>query len=177
MKTLLMAVALAACLAAPAPAQRGRGLSTSLGEAGLERLELLRMWRLIDQLEVDEEQAAKLFPLWSRHQRERRALQAERGKLGRELTRLLADEETGDGELEAQIAQVEAMDARIATASSDFHRQLATVLTARQRARLLLFPEQFRGELREVLKGIRDAPPFGGHRGFMFQGGGRPDAE
>ena len=61
------------------------------GEArfSAKRMELLRLWRLVDELRVDEAQAEKLFPLWSRQHRQRRELQVERKALTEELRDLL----------------------------------------------------------------------------------------
>jgi hypothetical protein len=56
-----------------------------------EQFELVRMWKLVETLEIDEGQAAKVFPAFSRHSRQRRALQADHGELLKGLGKSLQD--------------------------------------------------------------------------------------
>lgn len=173
MSIALFAVLCLASWAVPCASESGRvardgsGRPGTLNEAS-ERLDLLRMWRLIDRLEVREDQAADLFPMWSRHRRERRDMQAERARLAKGLTEALDDSSGTESQLLKWMGRMEALDARLAEAEGAFRSELAQVLDVRQRARLMLFPEQFRGEVSEMIRGLRGMPSYGSR-----QGGGR----
>ena len=57
-----------------------------------ERVEMLKLWRIIDELEIDEQQAAELFPFWSKNQRNKRGLGDEQREATRSLRALLDSE-------------------------------------------------------------------------------------
>lgn len=182
---MLIMVCVAVCIAgwaAPSASQPGRpGRGAANGSehlaAAAERLDLLRMWRLIDKLEVREDQAARLFPMWSTHRRHRRDLQSERARLADQLAELLRDPSASESQLLKQMAEVEAMDRRLADTERAFRQELGQVLDARQRARLLLFPDQFRGELTEMVRGLRGMHPFGSMQGGRGWSRGRAPAD
>ncbi len=126
-----------------------------------ERVEMLKLWRIIDELEIEEEQAAELFPYWSKNQREKRSLGDERHKATRALHQLLQSEDTDDGDLEKQIGMIQAIDKRVFEQKKAFGDGLKKHLDARQRARLMVFEERFRGDLRDMVKGFRRMRPDG----------------
>ncbi len=138
----------------------GRGGPKGRTEAS-ERLDLLRMWRLIDKLEVREDQAADLFPMWSRHRRERRELQAERARLAEGLAQALDEASSSESQLLEWMGRLAAVGTRRAEAEAAFSRDLGKVLDVRQRAHLLLFQDQFRGEISEMVRGLRGMPSPG----------------
>jgi Spy/CpxP family protein refolding chaperone len=127
------------------------------GEArfSAKRMELLRLWRLVDELRVDEAQAEKLFPLWSRQHRQRRELQVERKALTEELRDLLDSDDVEEGALEKHIAQIRDLDRKRGALETATNDELTKLLSTRQQARLLLFGQQFRGDLKEIIQGFR----------------------
>ena len=126
-----------------------------------QRMELLRMWRLVDELEIDEAQAEKLFPVWSRHRRLRDELRADRKRLTDELGKLLDKEDVEDAALEKQIGDIRALDRKSDETKTAMQKDIAQLLTVRQQARLLLFDESFRGDLREIVRMFRRGPSSG----------------
>ncbi|MEE2659097.1 MAG: hypothetical protein VX733_11370 [Candidatus Latescibacterota bacterium] len=150
------------------PPPPGEGMTRPSGQ----HLELLRMWRLVDELQLDEAQARKVFPVMSRLRREIKELRKNRLGLERELA---ADLESGadDSRLEAQIERVRVAGRAIRDCRSRIHGELDAVLTLRQRAQLLLFEDTFRSELREIVSRMRRSSVEGGRpRGdrSMFRG-------
>lgn len=142
--TILTAI----CIALIAVAAVGQGMSE-------ERVEMLKLWRIIDELEIDEQQAAELFPYWSKNQRSKRGLGDERREATRSLRTLLDSEGTGDGELEKQIETIQAIDNRMFELIKKFRDGLKKHLNVQQRARLMVFEERFRGDLRDMVRGFR----------------------
>ena len=123
-----------------------------------EHLELLRMWRLIDHLGLDEAQAAKVFPVFRRQREARESLTAERRQVLASLKQKL-DEGASDGELREAIAQARQMETRLREAEAASEKELADLLSVEQQARLLLFDATFRADLREMVRSMRGAGP------------------
>ena len=125
------------------------------GSMPRERLELIRMWRLVDELQIGEEQAARLFPFWSNHRRQSREIQQDRKKAADELVNLLRQEEVRDEVLKEKMKQIRAIDKKKEELARIFHGKMVELLTVRQQARLLLFEEKFRKDLQDFLKEVR----------------------
>ena len=136
-----------------------------------DRLELIRLWWLVDELQIDEEQATHLFPVWSRHHHQRRELQQRRQRAAEELAELLKQEDTEEEALKKQIEQVRGLDKEKEDLTRQFHNSMAELLTVRQQARLVLFDDGFRKDLQELIRAFRqfrrsrDGPPGRRFRG------------
>ena len=125
------------------------------GGRSLDRIQFLKMWRLVDQLEIDVDQAAVLFPLLSQHHRKMDELRVQRKKAAGDLRHILAGESPTDPELLAAMEQVVDLDRRLRVADDEFKKGLEGHLTIRQRAKLVLFSDHFRRDLREIVEGMR----------------------
>ena len=164
MRTIKMAAALVLITASvhgqgPLPA-RDAGISG-------EGMEMLKLWRIIDELEIEEEQAAELFPYWSKHQRDKRELVGERLQATRALHHLLMEEGVSDADIEKQIDEIRGIDRRVEEQESEFRDGLEKRLSVRQQARLIVFEQRFRGDLRDMVRGFR-----GMRRGWEGSGSG-----
>ena len=80
-------------------------MSETMSGKKREHLELLRMWRLVDKLEIDEEQAMSVFPAFHRQRTERETLEKRRRSLLAVVTRQLK-EEVADDDLLASISEL-----------------------------------------------------------------------
>ena len=127
----------------------------SEGGRSLDRIQFLKMWGLVDQLEIDVDQAAVLFPLLSQHHRKMEELRVRRKKAARDLRHILGGESPEDSELLAAMEQVVDLDRRLRMADDGFRKGLEGHLTIRQRAKLVLFSDHFRRDLREIVEGMR----------------------
>jgi len=175
MKTTLVALALLLTLLSHADvfAQPDRRNGPSQ-----ERLELLKLWRLVDELEITEEQSVRLFPVLSAHRRAVRDLQAKHRTVGEDLERLLQKEGVSDGELRDKMGALRLLESQESELKSSFHKQLEGLLSARQQAQFLLFEGRFRGDLRGIVRQFREleggdaSAPHRRGRGFRQR---RPD--
>lgn len=168
---LLVAGLLAAWSATPALAQPPWA---EAGENRKEHFELLRMWRLVDELAIDEQQAERVFPVFRRHRVQRDSLAMVRI---RALTRLRKQLEgdADEAELSALILQARAAAVELRQAEEGFAAELTTVLSTRQQAQLLLFDSSFRSDLQDVVRRMRGGgrqAPEGPERG-PTRGAGR----
>ena len=151
-KSLFMTISVLLLAAAQVTGQRLEGRP----QFSAQRMELLRLWRLVDELKIDEAQAEKLFPVWSRHRRQRQELQAERKRMAAELRDLLDGDDVDDGALEKRIGEIRDLDKKRGELETTMNSELAKLLSVRQQARFLLFNQQFRGDLKEIIQGLHD---------------------
>ena len=121
-----------------------------------KRIELIRMWKLTEELDLTEETGAKLFPILHKYDEKRIKLGKERRKITEQLRKALEDEATPDEEIEAAMEKVE----KNALAASDLLRQqreeLKGVLSPRQQAKFILFQGEFQREIRKLIAEARE---------------------
>ena len=136
-------------------AEPGWSESPSDGMRSRDRIMFMKMWRLVDQLEIDVDQAAVLFPLFSQHYRQMKEMRAGRKKAVGHLRDLLEEESPEDSKLLAAMQKVADFDKRLRATDDVFKKGLQKHLTVRQRAKLLLFSDHFRRDLRGFVEGMR----------------------
>ncbi len=121
-----------------------------------ERIELIRMWKLTEKLDLTEETGAKLFPILHNYDQKRTKLQKEHQNIMKKLREAIEDEATSDGEIEAAMDNWE----KNALAVSDLIRQqreeLKGILSPRQQAKFILFQRQFDREIRKIIAEARE---------------------
>jgi len=133
---------------------------------------MLRMWRMVDELEIDEDQAMRVFPAFRRQRVQQDSLEKQCRDLLAVVTRQLG-EQGNDDELQASIRNVRAAQEAIKLSQAAFDKELAKLLTTRQQARLLLFDSTFRTDLVDIVRRMRGAGEGPGSEGMPGPGGGR----
>jgi len=132
-------------LAQPGPPQDSRQF---------ERIEQWKKVRLIEILEMKEDQSVRFFSRMSEHDRQRRELMHARGEALDKLERLVRNR-AGSAELEKVIPEVLDLDSRIREEQRNFFSGLGDILTVVQQAKFLLFERQFEKELREAMREVQ----------------------
>jgi hypothetical protein len=119
-----------------------------------ERLEQLRRIKLIETLELNEEQAVRLSVREKEFRAKEKEMLDRRRAMAEEL-RTLIDENAGDDALRAQLARLDEIGAQIVHAKHAFLLSLNDFLTMRQIAGIVLFEQKFALEVRRLLKNAR----------------------
>lgn len=154
---MVAAVVLAA--AGPVAAQR-------LEAARAERvMEALLVWRLVDELDLSQEQVCRILPPLRALKQARLTFGRRRMELVREIRTLLREQPADRGRVEAKIRELQA-------ARQEFHRrrgealgQIRAALTSEQRVRFALIQEAFDRETLSLLGDVEH---------FVRHGRGRP---
>jgi len=120
--------------------------------------EMLRMWRLTQELDLSEEEAAKVFPLLKRYSQKRRDLQLKRRKLLRELQELL-DEGTTRERLSEKMGEIEKVTRELEETRWEEWERLKEILPPRKQARYLLFHHRFVKDLWRIMRKPGEPPP------------------
>lgn len=117
------------------------------------RMEMVKMWRLTEELELTEEQAAKFFPRY-------RALMADFEEIRKERRGLLEEIRKGEGEgkelkasdVEKVISRAQEMERRRSDREFEFIRKLSDILTPQQVIRYAAFEARFKERLMDAVR-------------------------
>ncbi len=121
------------------------------GSRPFERIEQWKKVRLIETLDLKEDQSVRFFARLNEHDAQRRQLHKARGEALDRLDRLVRNHGSA-AELEKAIPEVQAASEKISEEDRRFFSSLNDILTVEQRAKLVLFERQFEKELREAMR-------------------------
>lgn len=133
---------------------------TSENPKPLETLENLKMWRLTEELNLNEEQASKIFPKLKKIRELKEKRKEERDKEIEKLSELLAKKAKGD-EIKKQVELIRNNDKKHHSECEKIQDEIFAVLTPEQQAKYLLFHIGFEGKIKKMLRKIK-----GWRRGF-----------
>jgi hypothetical protein len=121
-----------------------------------KRIQLIRMWKLTEELDLTEETGAKLFPILHKYDEKRMELHKERHTIMNELRKALENVATTDEVIEAVM---EKLNENTLAASDLIRRQreeLKGILSLRQQAKFVLFQREFHREIRKIISEARE---------------------
>ena len=132
-------------------AQPGRPGDAQGTDRPSDRIENLRKVRLVEILELKEDQSVRFLARLNEHDNTRRDLMKERGEALDRLERLIRNN-AADAEFEKGFAEVAAIDDKVTAERHRFFTGLSDILTPTQRAKMLIFERRFEKELREAMR-------------------------
>lgn len=119
-----------------------------------ERLEQFKKVRLIELLDMKEEQSVRFFARLNEHENMKRDLMKEKMALLDRVEKLVRND-ADPKEFESVFPEVAALNAKIQQEDQKFFDGLGDILTAQQRGKFLLFERHFERELREAMREIQ----------------------
>jgi Spy/CpxP family protein refolding chaperone len=158
-----------------------------------ERVEILRMWKMMEALDLDKATADKIFEIRRKFVAEKKRLEQDVAEDFRRMRQLLreAPDKTDERELERLLKSIGEKRKKIEALWNQQYDDVSKVLSIRQQAELMLFLKDFNRQLRSLMQppgthGHGQPPHMGkGRRGMgppMPPGGppgppppGRPD--
>jgi len=133
-------------------AQPGRaGDAQGGGDRPFDRIESLRKVRLVEILELKEDQSVRFLARLNEHDNARRALMKDRGEALDRLERLIRNK-ADDAEYQKAFAEVASIDDSLMMERKTFFAGLSDILTPTQRAKMLIFERRFERELRDAMR-------------------------
>ena len=131
----------------------------------MERIETLKMWKLTEALDLNEQQTAKLFPLMTSFRKRQDSLRQVMESDIKQLKDAI-DNNADSSEISDIIGEiVDIKDAQCRN-EADFYSELQGILTIEQQGKFILFEIDFRRKMMDL---IRDF-----HRGEMRHKKGNP---
>lgn len=117
----------------------------------LERIERLRKVRLIEMLDLKEDQSVRFFARMNDHDKVRRDLKRQKAEVLDRIERLVRNH-ANDQEFEKEYPEVRAIEGKLVEENWNFFDSLKDILTPEQRGKYLLFERHFEVELREAMR-------------------------
>jgi hypothetical protein len=131
---------------------------------GYERIQQLRKVRLVEMLELREEQAVRFMARFNAFEEQRKKSMDERGEAMDRLERLVRNN-ADSVEYEKAFAEIMKIDERLVGDRHSFIAGLGDILSIEQRAKFILFERRFQKELREAMREAAHRRRFGGGEG------------
>ena len=113
-----------------------------------KKVEALRAWRLTEELNLDEETSARLFPAMREADEERRQIHVRNRELIREMARELAGEGTGPARIDEILDELTANRREMNRAEERHLNRVREILDSEGTARYLMFQLRFERELK-----------------------------
>ena len=114
----------------------------------------LRAWRIVEELKLDENASARLFPILARYDEQELALAAERRDIAQELRTLLAAPRPDDAKLSAAIDRMIANRVKRHAFKDERIKELRKVLTPVQQAKLVLLLPRLEREFAQFIREV-----------------------
>jgi Spy/CpxP family protein refolding chaperone len=118
-------------------------------------IEKVRLYRLIQELKLTDEQSTKLFPKLQEMRKNEHAFHTERLEIVEKLKKLLG-ENASDGELTKVLDEFAAAFKKRAQSQAEELQSIRGILTAAQQAKFLIFQDEFEKEVRDLIKEVRE---------------------
>jgi len=147
-------LALALLMPVAAAAQPGGPGSPRGWQRSVERIEHLKKVRLVEMLDLTEEQSVRFFARRNDHENTIHSLMKEKNDRLDRIERMVRNA-ADPADIEKAFPDVLATEAKMHQEREKFFRSLSDLLTAEQRAKYLLFERQFERELREAMRDAR----------------------
>ncbi len=151
--------------AQPPPGKRFQGSP----EERRDRIRMVRMWRLIDILDLEEGQSERFFLALKRSDAEQDRLNDGREQLSRVLMRMIRRPETTEKALVDTMLAIQREEELLRQAKSTFRSEAAKILSVRQQAHLMLFEQRFDHVLRDAIMDIMQHRRRRGGEGRKFR--------
>ena len=124
-----------------------------------KRINLIRMWRLTEELNLDEETGSKLFPLLRQYEEKRRDLAKKREELIFALKAQLKTGQPHEDGIKAILKKWEEIRAEEQDLNQKEKEDLKGILSIEQQAKYLLFQQEFTKEMRRMIADVRERRP------------------
>jgi hypothetical protein len=121
-----------------------------------KRIELIRMWKLTEELDLTEEIGAKLFPILHKYDGKRMALHKERHDIISRLRKALENEASSDEAIEGVMDTLEKNSLAELDLTRQQRKELQGILSPRQQAKFILFQREFHREIRKIIAEARE---------------------
>lgn len=144
---------------------RGSELSEKKREEVMKKIEAVRIWRLTEELKLDQGTAAKLSAFLSTFDQQRKTVLREQVTIMKDLRHAVNTPKSDEAKLKAALEKLEKNHSAMQELKEKEFNGLKEILTIEQQARFVLFQQKFQHEMRKMLEGARaggqDRPGMG----------------
>ncbi len=130
-------------------------------EAVRKKVEAVRMWRLTEDLKLDEKTSARLASFLSSLDEKRRGLMRVRMDLQRNIRTGLQKEHPDEKKLQSDLDKLDKVRQDMMGLEVKETDGIKEILTVEQQARYVVFQQEFRREMRGMIAGAKEGGPGG----------------
>ena len=120
-----------------------------------ERIRMVKIWKLTEELNLSEEQSEKFFPAYNKFQADREAIEDKRRETIKQLDELTLSEDPSGKQINSLLDRLESLDQELRDKKAGFRIKLEDILTTRQIGRLYLFEMHFQRQIQEIIRDAR----------------------
>ena len=113
----------------------------------MERIETIKMWKLMDTLNLNSETALKVFPIIKEMDQKKALLMQKKRALMRQLRDQINGKAPQKGKTDTLASQIFNLTEQLCAIPQEAYNKLKPVLTEKQLGQYLLFQQRFRREL------------------------------
>lgn len=113
----------------------------------LEKIETIKMWKMMDALNLDSQTALKVFPIVREIDKKRLGLREKQRVILEKIETLTKNGKVNDKKLNALAQQLFSLNEQISQLPKEEYQKLKPYLSQTQLAKLLIFQKNFRREL------------------------------
>ena len=124
-----------------------------------ERIEMIRMWKMMDVLDLSREQSEKFLPALEEIENRRREIFQERVKTMKELRETVRGENPDESAVVDMMRRLEKNHDSLEALDKEERKEIADILTPVQQGRYIVFKENFERELRNIIRDVQGTPP------------------
>ena len=117
-----------------------------------EQMEMLRIWKMTDELELTEKQAEKFFPRLRSEDGRIEELENQRQTIFRELHQSVKEGKINANELDAKIDKVAGIETEIIRKRAEFLKGMDGILSTEQRAKFMVFRHRFKARMMDMMQ-------------------------
>ena len=120
-----------------------------------EQIQMLRIWKMTEELDLTEEQAGRFFPRLRKDDKNIEELEMERQSIFRELHKEAMKGGIAEKNLNEKIERISAIEVKILKNKVEFIRNMDDLLSPDQRAKLMVFRHRFRDRMENMMREAR----------------------
>lgn len=121
-----------------------------------EEIETLKMWKMLEVLDLSSKQSDEFLPVWREVQKAHIDFREKREELFRELEVTLGEEQKNrERRIREILTQLDKENSKLEEAQQRFRAKAKEVLSLEQQAKLLLFEERFERRMMEMIRKFR----------------------
>jgi hypothetical protein len=117
-------------------------------------IEAIKIWKISEFLELDEDQMIAFFPKLKKIEKHRRESYKQRREMLEKMKKQL-DKRQSDEAIKKTIDEVMTFDKQTKEREQELREEIMSVLTVTQQAKLLIFEERFEREIRNIIKEMK----------------------
>jgi Spy/CpxP family protein refolding chaperone len=126
-----------------------------------EEIETMKMWKMLEVLDLTDEQSNDFLPAWKELQKAQKEFREKRENLLKSLEAVLGEEKPDESKIRDILGQLEKERSKFDEVQQRFRKKAQEVLTSEQQAKLLLFEDKFEKRMMEIIRQYRERKGFG----------------